>query len=62
MVIDESKGEVDFSCKYSLGEYQNARTNNHDYGFGDLLIAQTILALPTYDSKIKYIYLNFKWY
>lgn len=32
-VIDEDKNGVEFSNRFSLGQYSNARTNLHDYGF-----------------------------
>ena len=37
---------------YSLGEYNNVRTNLHSYGFGDIFLLNGYYCLPTYDSKI----------
>ncbi len=58
--IDEDKKGVDFSNKYSLGEYSNARTNSHDYGFSDLIFGLNLASFPTYDGKIKVFSVNYK--
>lgn len=58
--IDEDKKGVEFSNKYSLGEYSNARTNSHDYGFSDLLFGLGLAVFPTYDGKIKVFGVNYR--
>ena len=51
---------MEFSNKFSLGEYTNARTNSHDYGFSDLLFGLGLAVFPTYDGKIKVFAVNYK--
>ena len=51
--IDESMcPPMRFQDIFSLGEYNNIRTNLHSYGFGDIFLLNNHYCLPTFDSKI----------
>ena len=49
---DHHVQNVRFHDIFSLGQYNNVRTNLHSYGFGDFKMINGFYCLPTFDSKV----------